>query len=93
MPLDGSPISLGRAVSDAGGRTERAALTKVVLVRNNNEKIELNMYPLLVEGKVESEFTVNPEVVSFGSLSPGEKKTINVVVRGRKPFAIEKIES
>jgi len=54
MPLDGSPISLGRAVSDAGGRTERAALTKVVLVRNNNEKIELNMYPLLVEGKVDN---------------------------------------
>lgn len=54
MPLDGSPVSLGRAVSDAGGRTERAALTKVVLVRNNNEKIDLNMYPLLVEGKVDN---------------------------------------
>ena len=54
MPLDGSPISVGRAVGEAGGRTERAALTKVVLVRKNNEKIDLNMYPLLVEGKVDN---------------------------------------
>ncbi len=54
MPLDGSPISVGRAVGEAGGRTERAALTKVVLVRKNNEKLDLNMYPLLVEGKVDN---------------------------------------
>jgi hypothetical protein len=49
--------------------------------------------PVLVEGRVEAEYSVNPEVVSLGSLAPGESKTVNVVVRGKKPFAIEKIES
>lgn len=49
--------------------------------------------PILVEARVEAEFTVNPEVVSFGVLQPGEKKTVNVVMRGKKPFTIGKIES
>jgi hypothetical protein len=49
--------------------------------------------PVLVQGRVEAEYTVTPEVVSFGNMAPGERKTVNVVVRGRKPFAIEKIES
>lgn len=49
--------------------------------------------PVLVEAKVEPEFSVSPELVSFGNLAPGERKTINIVVRGKKPFAIEKIES
>jgi len=49
--------------------------------------------PVLVEAKVEPEYSVSPELVSFGALAPGERKTINIVVRGKKPFAIEKIES
>lgn len=49
--------------------------------------------PVLVQGRVEAEYTVTPEVVSLGNMTPGETKTVNVVVRGRKPFAIEKIES
>ena len=48
--------------------------------------------PLLVEARVEPEFTVTPEIVSFGALAPGQKKTMNVVVRGRKPFAILKVQ-
>ncbi|MBI3865823.1 MAG: DUF1573 domain-containing protein [Planctomycetia bacterium] len=49
--------------------------------------------PVLIEARVEPEFVVTPDVVSFGNLTPGERKTINIVVRGKKPFAIEKIES
>ena len=49
--------------------------------------------PLLVEGRVESEFSVNQDVVSFGLVKPGERKTVNVVIRGRRPFAIKNIES
>lgn len=49
--------------------------------------------PLLVEGRVEAEYTVNPEIVSFGNLAPGERKTMNIVIRGKVPFAIERIES
>lgn len=49
--------------------------------------------PVLVEARVEPEFSVSPQLVSFGSVATGEKKTMNVVVRGKKPFSIEKIES
>jgi len=49
--------------------------------------------PLLIEGRVEGEFAVSPEIVSFGNVAPGERKTLNVVIRGKQPFMIEKIES
>jgi hypothetical protein len=49
--------------------------------------------PILIEGLVEAEFSVNPELVSFGTLAPGERKTVNVIVRGKKPFKIVKVES
>jgi hypothetical protein len=48
--------------------------------------------PVIVEARVEADFTVTPSVVSLGTLTPGTPKTVNVVVRGREPFAIEKIE-
>jgi len=63
---------------------------QIVLVTDDPSAPQI---PVLVEARVEAEFTVNPDVVSFGVLNPGEKKTMNVVVRGRKPFNIEKIES
>lgn len=48
--------------------------------------------PLQVDGRVESEFTVSPDLVALGAVAPGTTKTVNVVVRGRKPFKIEAIE-
>ena len=47
--------------------------------------------PVLIEGRIDPEITVTPKLVTFGTLRPGEKKTINVVLRGRKPFLIEEI--
>ena len=49
--------------------------------------------PILVEGRVEADISISPEVVSFGRLIPGQDKTVQVVLRGRRPFLIEKIES
>jgi hypothetical protein len=49
--------------------------------------------PVLVSAKVEPEFVVNPDIVSFGNLTPGEKKKVSVVIRAKKQFQIEKIES
>lgn len=48
--------------------------------------------PLLVEAQIEPDITITPAVVALGLLTPGQEKTVNVVLRGRKPFAIEKIE-
>src|SRR5579872_6192646 len=49
--------------------------------------------PLLVEGRVESDYAITPEIVSFGNLTPGQRKTVNITVRGKAPFVVEKIES
>lgn len=48
--------------------------------------------PVLVEARVEADITVTPQVVSLGNLVPGRPKTVNVVLRGRKPFEIAKVE-
>lgn len=49
--------------------------------------------PVLVEAKVEPDIVVTPSIVTLGKqLKPGEEKTYTVVLKGRKPFAIEKIE-
>jgi hypothetical protein len=47
--------------------------------------------PVIVEARVEADISVT-EVVSLGTLTPGASKTVNVVLRGKKPFAIEKID-
>jgi hypothetical protein len=63
---------------------------QVILVTNDTG----NPYiPVLVDGKAENEYSVTPELVDFGTLAPGARKTMNVIVRGRKPFTIDKIES
>ena len=49
--------------------------------------------PVLVEATVESDIVVTPGRVLFGSLRPGQKKTVSVVVRGKKPFRIEGVAS
>jgi Protein of unknown function (DUF1573) len=63
---------------------------QVLLVTNDRDNPNL---PLMIEGRIESEYGVTGDLVDFGSLAPGARKTVNVVVRGRKPFMIEKIES
>ncbi len=49
--------------------------------------------PVLVDAQVEADYSITPELVTFGTLGPGERKTVNLVVRGKKPFKIEKVES
>lgn len=63
---------------------------QLTLATNDPSRPQL---PLLIEGRIEPEYTISPDIVSFGTLRPGEKKTVNVVVRGKKPFSIEKVES
>ena len=47
--------------------------------------------PVLVTARVEADIMLTaPD--SLGTLRPGEEKTFNVVLRGRRPFAVEKIE-
>jgi hypothetical protein len=48
--------------------------------------------PLLVHGLVEADVTLTPTVLGYGTLRPGDMKAMNLVVRGKKPIVIEKIE-
>lgn len=43
-----------------------------------------------IEAKVEPDIVVTD--VQFGTLAPGQAKSTNVVVRGKKPFKIEKVD-
>ncbi len=52
MPLDGTPIPIARAIAEAGGRNPSAALTKVKLQRRGKD-MNLNLYPLLTEGRAD----------------------------------------
>ena len=44
--------------------------------------------PILVEAEVQPDIVVNPPIVAFGTMAPGQRKTVNVVLRGRKPFEV-----
>jgi len=63
---------------------------QVILITNDAGSSSI---PVLLDGMVEADYSISPELVSFGTLAPGERKTVNVVVRGKRPFKIDRIES
>lgn len=71
-------------------KTPLGAIREQVILKTND--VNFTTVPLLVEGRVESDITITPDVVSLGMMVPGQEKTVNVVLRGRKPFEINKIE-
>ncbi|QDV28406.1 hypothetical protein Spb1_02690 [Planctopirus ephydatiae] len=48
--------------------------------------------PVPFNGRVEAEFVITPSLLTLGNLVPGTTKALQVVIRSKKPFAIEKIE-
>jgi hypothetical protein len=48
--------------------------------------------PILVTARVEADITVATPDLAMGTLTPGNEKTVNVVIRGKKPFSIDKVE-
>lgn len=48
--------------------------------------------PLPVEARVEADVLIEPTELALGSVAAGQSKTMNLIIRGRKPFKIEKIE-
>ena len=62
----------------------------MTLVTDDEDPVKQQV-PLLVYGQVESDITITP-VLEFGELRPGETKTKTLVVRGKRPITIEKIE-
>jgi len=62
-------------------------LDQMTIITDDAGKIS---YTAAVEAQVESDIVVAD--VQFGQIVPGQPKTVNVIVRGKKPFKIEKIE-
>lgn len=48
--------------------------------------------PIRVIAKVEPDIVVTPASFPLGKLAPGQQKTFNVVLRGKRPFAIQGVE-
>ncbi len=63
---------------------------QVVLTTNDRQSPRVTV---LVEGNVEPDIVVTPATASIGKLKPGQKKTVRVIVRGKKAIKIEKIAS
>jgi hypothetical protein len=53
----------------------------------NNSEMQVD-----VAGKVEPDLVLTPSVLTLGKLRPGVEKTFSIVLRGHRPFAIEKLE-
>jgi hypothetical protein len=62
---------------------------QLTLITNDQNSPEV---PLPVEARVEAEFTVQPEMWALGTVAAGKTVTTNLVIKGRKPFKIDKIE-
>lgn len=69
--------------------TPLGALREEVMLVTNDATPHV---PMLVTARVEADITVATPDVSMGTLTPGANKTVNVVIRGKKPFMINKVE-
>lgn len=58
-----------------------------------NDGLQQSRLPLLVEGTVHGEMGVNPPVLFFGTLHPGETSIKNVVISGNAPFVLTGLTS
>jgi len=68
---------------------------RLLAIHQGNGNLQETAYrkiPLLVEATIEADITIAPQIVSLGVMTPGKEVTVNVVIRGKKPFAVEKIE-
>ncbi len=70
--------------------TPLGPIREQIILKTNDANFKT--VPLLVEAKVDPDITITPGVVSLGMMVPGQEKTVNVVLRGKKPFEINKIE-
>lgn len=80
-------VSYELAVSLKASTPEGQLRDQLSLVTDdaNNPQI-----PVLVEARVEPDIVVAD--LQFGSVMAGQVKTMNIIIRGRKPITIEKIE-
>ncbi len=62
---------------------------EVIVVTNDKS---MPRVPVRVSGDVQSALTVSPQSITLDAVKPGEPVSKQLVVRGREPFVIERIE-
>jgi Protein of unknown function (DUF1573) len=55
------------------------------------DDVDAPQFPVLVHARVEGDLSATPSVVQLGSMAPGSESTKTVLIRGHKPFVIDKI--
>lgn len=58
---------------------------QLVVVTNDQN---MSRFPIMVEGKIESEISVSPSPLFLGVVQPGQEVTKKLVVRAKKPFRV-----
>ena len=48
--------------------------------------------PLMIDGTVTADITATPPTLSFGQLAAGKSRKLQLVLRGKKPFSVSKID-
>lgn len=82
-------VDYNLTVSVSADAPPGAIRDRIVLTTNDERSPEVEV---LVEAEVVADIVVNPTTIELGTLQPGDTKTMSVVVRGRRPFSIDKIE-
>jgi hypothetical protein len=62
---------------------------QLILVTNDRNYTQV---PVAVEGRIVSELTVSPSLVSLGRLQPGQQVRKQIVVQGKEPFHITSVQ-
>ena len=91
-----------KELTRGNGRVEYEILVKIapaapigniqeslVLVTNDSSNANVAMR---VEGRIEADIQVTPDVLAFGHLKPGKETKFTVVVRSKKPVRIERVD-
>ncbi len=63
--------------------------SQLLLVTNDSQATKI---PLPVEGRVVAPVVASPDILHFGTLEPGESATKQIIVRGKHPLTITRIE-
>lgn len=82
----GGQVSYELTVQLAPGAPAGYINDQVTLVTNDRRNTQV---PVAVEGMIVSELTVSPSTLLLGNLQPGQSVTKQVIIRGKKPFAIK----
>ena len=84
-PRQGSTVSYDLIVRLKKDAPPGYLKDQLILITNDQNAAQ---FPIEVEGIVNAELTVSPQILALGAVEAGQKVTKNVIVRGRKPFKI-----